>query len=232
MDNHPPVNDTIPKPSVFNRLSTEQYDAVVKSGVPKPLAPKSVLFRQGDPAQKCFLVSRGRLKLVMLNEQGKEVIIRYVHAGELTAAVTVLRNRNYPVTAEAVEKSEVIGWDKPTLLGLMERIPHLALNMLNIVLERLDDVQQRYLELCTEQVEQRIARTLLRLMRRAGKKTPEGVRIDIPLSRQSVADYSGTTLYTVSRTLSSWEKSGWIRSGRELIVITDPHALVRFAETV
>jgi CRP-like cAMP-binding protein len=51
------------------------------------------------------------------------------------------------------------------------------------------------------------------------------------LSRQNIADYSGTTLYTVSRTLSAWEKNGWVKSGREQIVITNPHALVQFAET-
>jgi CRP-like cAMP-binding protein len=73
-------------------------------------------------------------------------------------------------------------------------------------LERIEDVQNRYLEVCTEHVDQRIARSLLRLMRRAGLKVPEGMHIDIPLSRQNIADYSGTTLYTVSRTLSAGEK--------------------------
>ena len=68
-------------------------------------------------------------------------------------------------------------------------------------------------------------------MRRAGSKTPEGIRIDIPLSRQNIADYSGTTLYTVSRDAQRLGKKGWIQSGREKIVVTDPHALVIFAET-
>jgi len=88
------------------------------------------------------------------------------------------------------------------------------------------------LELCTERVEQRIALTLLRLLRSAGVKTSEGIYIDIPLGRQNIADYTGTTLYTVSRTLSSWEKRGWIKSSRERVVITDPHSLVQFSETI
>ncbi|MBW1802986.1 MAG: winged helix-turn-helix domain-containing protein, partial [Deltaproteobacteria bacterium] len=92
------------------------------------------------------------------------------------------------------------------------------------------DVQDRYLEVCTKNVDQRIARTLLRIMRGAGSKTRSGIQIDIPLSRQNIADYSGTTLYTVSRTLSAWEKVGRIKSGRERIMITDPHALVQFSE--
>ena len=176
-------------------------------------------------------MNRGRLKLTKLNEQGKEVILRYIGSGEVTAAITVLKNWTYPVTAESIEETDVVGWDKSTILELMHQYPDIAVNLLSIILERIDDVQHRYLEVCTEHVDQRIARSLLRLMRRAGSKTSEGIHIDIPLSRQNIADYSGTTLYTVSRTLSAWEKKGWIHSGREQIVVTDPHALVQFAET-
>lgn len=159
------------------------------------------------------------------------MIFRYISAGEFTAAVAVLKNWNYPVTAESVEKTDVTVWDKPTMLQVMHQYPDIAINLLGIILERIDDVQNRYLEVCTEHVDQRIARSLLRIMRRAGSKTRSGIQIDIPLSRQNIADYSGTTLYTVSRTLSAWEKNGWIKSGREQIVVTDPHALVLFSET-
>ena len=114
--------------------------------------------------------------------------------------------------------------------GLHRRFPETAINLLRIVLARIDDVQQRYLEICTEQVDRRIARSLLRLMRWKGVKQNNGILIEIPLSRQNIADYSGTTLYTVSRTLSGWEKKNWIKSGREKIIVTDPHALVAFAE--
>jgi CRP-like cAMP-binding protein len=62
--------------------------------------------------------------------------------------------------------------------------------------------------------------------------TRSGIQIDIPVSRQNIAEYSGTTLYTVSRTLSAWEKKGWIKSRREQITITDPHQLVLFAESL
>ena len=116
------------------------------------------------------------------------------------------------------------------MVKMMHRYPDIAISLLNIVLERIEDVQNRYMEVCTERVDQRIARSLLRLMRRAGSRTGNGILIDIPLSRGDIADYSGTTLYTVSRTLSAWEKKGWIRSGRERIVITDPHAMVQFSE--
>ena len=230
MDNNPPITEILHKSDMLKGLTDEQCAKVVQGGQNEKLHPKRTLFLQGDPAQKCYMVNRGRLKLAKLNELGKEVIIRYIGVGEMTAAVAVLKDLDYPVTAEAVEETEVTGWNKPTFLRLIHDYPEIAINMLGVVLERLDDVQHRYLELCTETVEQRIARTLLRLMRRAGSRTRDGILIEIPLSRQSIADYSGTTLYTVSRTLSAWEKIGWVQSGRERVTVTDPHALVVFAE--
>ena len=77
---------------------------------------------------------------------------------------------------------------------------------------------------------QRVTRALLRIMKQSGRKTNDGILIDFRISRQELADYTGTTLYTVSRILSSWEKSGWIKSGRERITVLAPHALVMFTE--
>jgi len=231
MTTNPHTSDSLLISEIFKGLNSKQSTDLIKKGRRKNLQTNSILFHQGDPATNCFLVNRGRLKLTKLNEQGKEVILRYIGAGEMAATIAVLKGRNYPATAESIEESDVTGWDKPIMIQMMRQYPEIAINLLGIVLERIDDIQHRYLEVCTERVDQRIARSLLRLMQRAGSKTRDGIRIDIALSRQNVADYSGTTLYTVSRTLSAWEKKGWIKSGREQIVITNPHALVQFAET-
>ncbi len=223
--------DSIKRRDIFKGLSCDVVDTVVKSGFSVKLRPKSILFLQGDPAKACYLVNRGRLKLTKLNEEGKEVILRYIGGEELAAAIAVFKDWNYPVTAESIEETDVTGWNRETMMQLMRRYPDIAINLLGIVLERIEDMQDRYIEVCTENVDQRIARTLLRIMRRAGLTTRSGIHMDIPLSRHNLSDYSSTTLYTVSRTLSAWEKNGWIKSGREQIVVTDPHALVQFAET-
>lgn len=232
MNTTPFISDSLNKSEIFNGLSEQQLADVIKEGRRISLPSKKVLFNQGDPAASCFLVMQGPLKLTKLNEQGKEVILRYIGAGELTAAIAVLKNWEYPVSAESVKETDVTAWDKPTMMRLMRRYPDISINLMGIVLERIDDMQNRYLEVCTEHVDQRIARSLLRLMRRAGSKTKDGILIDITLSRQNIADYSGTTLYTVSRTLSAWEKKGWIRSGREQVTVLNPHALVKFSENV
>jgi CRP/FNR family transcriptional regulator, nitrogen oxide reductase regulator len=82
----------------------------------------------------------------------------------------------------------------------------------------------------TQQVEKRIAHRLLRLVKQSGRKVEHGVEIDFPISRQDIAQMTGTTLHTVSRTLSSWENKGLVESSRQKIVVREPHKLFMLAE--
>jgi CRP/FNR family transcriptional regulator, nitrogen oxide reductase regulator len=95
---------------------------------------------------------------------------------------------------------------------------------------RLQELQNRYRELATERVEQRVARAILRLVRQSGKEVEDGVQIEFPLSRQDIAEMTGTTLHTVSRLLSSWEQIGLLDGGRMRIVLRKPRALLAIAE--
>jgi len=210
---------------------TDHYDNIPELGARQRLTPLNVLFCEGDVAETCYLVTKGCLKLSRLSAQGNEVIIRYVFSGELTAALAVLQKGIYPVSAQAVKATEVIALNKKKAMGLMYKYPDFWENLLTNVFDRLEDLQTRYLELSTEHVAQRIARVMLNLMHRTGQKRDSGVCINIPLSRQNIADYTGASLYTVSRILSIWEKCGWLKSSRQQITVINPDALVRLRET-
>jgi len=231
MDSQVSLTDIFSRSELFIGVEEEKLQGIFNLGHRCVYKSGATLFREGDPAAKSYLVMKGRFKLSKLHEEGKEAIVRYINPGEMMAAVSAFKGKNYPVTAQAIGLSEAVGWGREAMLEFMAAYPQIAINLLGMVVERLDDIQSRYLELQAERVEQRVARALLRIMKQAGRRTEMGILIDFRLSRQDLADYTGTTLYTVSRTISSWEKKGWIRSGREQIIIADPHALVSFAET-
>jgi CRP-like cAMP-binding protein len=113
---------------------------------------------------------------------------------------------------------------------LLETEPRVAVNALRFIAARYHDLQRRYRQLMTERVERRVARALLRLVHDAGRRVDAGIEITFPVSRQDIAEMTGTTLYTVSRLLSAWEAQGIVQSGRQHIVLTKPHALVAIAE--
>jgi CRP-like cAMP-binding protein len=113
---------------------------------------------------------------------------------------------------------------------LMERHPKLALNALRFVAGRLHELQVQYRQLATEKVERRVARALLRLVQQAGRRIDSGVLIDLPLSRDDIAQMTGTTLFTVSRIISRFEAEGILEAGRQRILIRNPHGLLKVAD--
>jgi len=188
------------------------------------------LFMQEDPAEQFYLVLEGKLKLSQVTVDGQQVIMGYTTAGEVVAVIAALALENYPTSAQAVEPTSLLGWNRDQARQLMLDIPELALNAMQILAAHVVEYQNRLREMATERVERRIARTLLRLARQTGRKIETGVLIDMPLTRQDLAELTGTTLYTVSRTLSQWESQGLVRSKREQITILKPHGLVTIAE--
>ncbi|MES1149275.1 MAG: Crp/Fnr family transcriptional regulator, partial [Bradyrhizobium guangdongense] len=113
---------------------------------------------------------------------------------------------------------------------LVQKFPALATNTLQTVGARLQETHTRVLEMSTQQVEQRVAHALLRLAKQSGKKLDHGVEIDFPISRQDIAQMTGTTLHTVSRILSGWEQLGLIEGGRQRIILREPHKIFVLAE--
>jgi CRP-like cAMP-binding protein len=115
---------------------------------------------------------------------------------------------------------------------MMSRHSRIAMNAVTLMGERYQDLQVRLRELATEKVERRIAHTLLRLSQQAGRRTARGIEIAFPLSRQDLAEMTGTTLHTVSRTLSGWEARGLVDSGRRRVIVVKPEALAEVGEEV
>ncbi|MGH7153570.1 MAG: Crp/Fnr family transcriptional regulator, partial [Acetobacteraceae bacterium] len=185
------------------------------------------LFEQEDPAEAFYIVITGRVRIAQVTVEGHQVTIRDIGAGEMFGAVPLFTNAAYPATASAVVDSVAARWDRAATHRLMERYPHVVRNALAIVGTRLQELQNRYRELATERVEQRVARAILRLL---GREPEAGMQVEFPVSRQDIAEMTGTTLYTVSRILSGWEHDGLLESGRMRIVVRKPDALAAIAD--
>jgi CRP-like cAMP-binding protein len=109
--------------------------------------------------------------------------------------------------------------------------PYLNIGMMQLMTGYIMEMQERYRELATERVKRRIALTVLRLASQIGKRiSDEELTVELTLSRQDVAEASGTTVFTVSRVFAEWERRGLVEAGRERVLIQNPHGLVQVSE--
>jgi CRP-like cAMP-binding protein len=215
---------------LFRDLPEAALRQIARVGRRRRVAADAFFFRQGRPAAVLYVLLAGQVKMTQITPEGQQIILRVISPGEMFGAVAALGEATYPASAQAADACVALGWDSATITDLMERFPHLTLNALGIVVARVHEFQDRYRELATERVERRVARALLRLVPQVGRRVESGVLLDLTLSRQDLAEMTGTTLFTVSRILSRWEQEGLIESGRERVVLRRPHSLVEIAE--
>lgn len=215
---------------LFTGLENVELETVCRAAKLCRKSQNEYYFFQGDPATQLYVLLEGRVKISQTNADGQQVLFRALSPTTLFGVLAITRSEVYPVTAQAAEDSSAARWSKEDFLSLVARFPKLALNAMGMTAIRIQELQDRFRELATERVERRLARTLLRLASQSGRKTEQGVLIDLPLSRQDLAEMTGTTLYTVSRILSKWETQKLVITGRERIVISFAHGLVEIAE--
>jgi CRP-like cAMP-binding protein len=187
-------------------------------------------FHENDPATHFYVLTQGRLKITQLTPEGHQVIHMILSPGEPFGGVAALGEGTYPISAEAVEDCTALSWDAQSMVGIMKKYPDVAINTARFLARRFHELQVQHRQLMTERVERRVARAILKLAANSGRQAPGGVEIDFPLSRQDVAEMTGTTLFTVSRLLSSWDEKGFIRAERQRVTLLQPDQLQTIAE--
>jgi len=215
---------------LFAGLAPAELDAILAEARSIRYPKNSAVFEEGGDAHSFFVLLHGHVRASKMTPAGQQVVVRYVTPGEIFGVAPAIGLTKYPATATAVDDSVALAWPSAAWPRLVAQHPTIATNTLETVGSRLQETHTRVIEMSTQQVERRVAHALLRLARQAGRKVEQGVEIDFPISRQDIAEMTGTTLHTVSRTLSAWESQGLIESGRQRVVLRDPHRLFTLAE--
>ena len=214
---------------LFRGLPRQALDDIRERSSRRRFAAGEVVFRQDDPASNLFIVVAGQLRVAQTTADGQQVIIRYIGPGDLVGYSVLSSRERYANAAAAVEDTHVLGWSASSVRQLMGAHPAIALNALAIIGARYQELQDRLRQHATENVERRIAHAVLQLAKQAGRRTAQGLEIAFPVSRQDLAEMAGTTLHTVSRTMSAWEERKLVLSQRRRVVVTQPVALLEIA---
>ena len=215
---------------LFKGIENDQLEKIIADSRTVFFDADEILFYQEDPADVFYVLIEGRIKLSQLTPEGDQVTLHYLGPGEAFGIIAVLREIQFPVTAQAIEASQCIVWSEEMMKKWLINYPQIALNSIRILSKFILNFQDRIRELSTERVERRIARSLLRLAVQSGKETERGVSLGFKLTRQDIANMSGTTLYTVSRTLSKWEGQGLVDCQHRAITLKEPTAITKIAE--
>jgi len=216
-DNH--GGAVLARPLLFSGVLPADYIRIVATARVKQFARREVLHIEGDPVQRVLLLISGFAKISKLGTTGMEVILRFGVPGDVLGAADLFATGSHGASVQAFRPCRAFVWDAIAFRSLVERYPVLHPNMARILIGDLLELQERFREVATEKVGTRVARQLLRLEEQIGRHVNGAIEIGI--SREELAQMTGTTLFTVSRLLSAWEALGMVRPGRESVSICD-----------
>jgi CRP/FNR family transcriptional regulator, nitrogen oxide reductase regulator len=209
----------------FAGLSPAEIGAINKQFREYGFQPGETIYFSGETAVRLYVVASGRVKLLRHSASGQDVLLDILQPGDYFGSLTLLAGDVYPDTAQAQTAVCVLSIQSENFRALLQQYPQAALAVLDITARRLQESQETVRRLSVESVEQRLAAVLLKLADKLGEATAEGLLIQMPLSRDDLAQMAGTTTETASRTMSQFQKDGLVRSGRQWIAITNKSGL-------
>jgi CRP/FNR family transcriptional regulator len=219
------VSEALRAVSLYRGLSADDRQRLADVALVKSWEKGDTIFNEGDPSDFLLTVLSGRVKIVKLQPSGKEVILEIFGPGDPVGAVVAYEGLPFPATAVAVEKTSCLLVRRGPFFALLERHPTLVRGLLSAFTRRIVELAQRIPEVAGARVETRFAHLFLKLADRVG--TPRGGAVFIPLalSRQELADLTGTTIETCIRLMSRWGKEGVVETEKDGFLLADRSAL-------
>jgi CRP-like cAMP-binding protein len=215
---------------VFAGVPDKELQALAASARAESYRLRDYVFMEGDPADWFCIVRSGRIKILRQSRAGKEVVLELLGRGEPFGGVAVIERRPYPASAQAAQASVVLKIPREPLIALSERHPAIIREMALMIGRRLRAAHDSVKSLAVDSVEARLAAALLRLAERDGARGPHGLTLPFHLTRQSLADMTGTTVESAIRVVSRWQKDGVVRDDGGRLILTDLDELRALAE--
>jgi len=210
----------------FSQLARPQIREILDQATPKLYPEGAAVFSEGEAADRFHLLLDGYIRVVRTTPGGEQVIALHIPPGQLFGIAPAIGRDTYPATAICAAEVLALSWPVRLWPEFTSKYDGFATESYKTVGARLGEFQARVTDLATKAVEQRVAACLLRMVNQSGRKVGDGIEIAFPVTRANIAEMTGTTLHTVSRLLSAWEKDGIVASTRKHITVTKPHQLV------
>src|SRR5512136_3150497 len=213
--------DVLRQVPLFASLTDDQLAAAARWFHVETFVQHSIIFLEGDPADRLWVVSSGQVKIVKHTSDGQENLLEVITPGEMFGGAGLLL-ATHPATAVAMTPITALCIERGPYLQLIRQYPDIALRIIDLLGERLQ-AAMKMRALAVERVDVRLANILLKLCDKAGEASGEGTRINLPLSRQDLADMAGTTIETAIRVMSRLRKEGLVHTEPGGYVIVRDH---------
>jgi CRP-like cAMP-binding protein len=205
--------------ALFQGLTDWECQEIAYYAGKRVFARNQALFVQGEPIRDLILLKTGSVKHTQVASNGNEVLLRFCTAGDFANVFTGSASYIHTCSARTTRPTVALVWDFARMHRFLEQCPRMRDNISRVLAVQLHQLENRFRELATECVSRRLALVVSRLALQIGRATSEGILISI--TREELAQMTGTTVFSVSRQLSIWSAQGSLLSRREEVIVRE-----------
>ncbi|NLL80694.1 MAG: Crp/Fnr family transcriptional regulator [Tissierellia bacterium] len=190
------------------------------------------IFSTGDKADRLFIVCSGKMKIYNYTIDGREQILYIYSKGDFVGAFNLLKEDEYKYNAEALEKIIISTLTKSKFDEIAIKNPNITLKILEKAYERIRWAEDLIARLTASSVDAKVANLLIDLIDDFGKKTDEGIELELSINREEMGSYAGISRETMTRKLNSFKDLSIIEfRGNKVIIIKDKNKLMDIINT-
>jgi CRP/FNR family transcriptional regulator, nitrogen oxide reductase regulator len=210
---------------LFSGLARNEIDAVKEAAARRSIEPSQIIVRANEVADRLFLVETGFVDFYVSTEDGRQILLRRLAAGDIFGVAAFLSHPiGYLGTAKSVRHLYALEWQGRVIRQIAKTYPQLVENALRTALGYLAMYAKRHIALVSNTSQERLAWALSSLGSRTGHAVPNGVEVDI--NNEDLASLADVGLFTVSRTLSDWDRHEVLEKSRGKVIIRSPEKLL------
>lgn len=200
-------------------LTPDEAAALRARGVTRAFPRGAAIFHQHGMADRVLVVQTGCVKLSAVSEEGKEVVLAIRGPGDLLGEMSVIDGRPRSATATALDPVDALGVAAPDFIHFLEDNPRVARVVMQMLGARLREADAMRVELSAHDSMSRVAARIVELSIRFGDEVDAGVQIELPLSQEELAGWTGCSRDSVVKALQAMRGLGWIETGRRRITV-------------
>ena len=220
----PPVpidQEVIRKAPLFTALDDAASASLLANMVSVKISKGSVLFAEGDGGDQLYVIAEGKLKLGTSSGDGRENLLSILGPGEMFGELSLFHPGPRTSTATAVTDVKLLSLGQEKLLPWLAENPKVALQLLARLAQRLRRTNEAVGDLVFSDVPGRVAKALIDLGERFGKKTEEGLFVHHDLTQEELAQLVGASRETVNKALADFAGRNWLKLDGRAVLITD-----------
>ena len=213
--------DVVRQAPLFAALDDEAAAALKATMTRVEVGRAEVLFHEGDPGDRLYVIVDGKVKLGRASGDGRENLLAILGPGEMFGELSLFDPGPRNATATAVADTVLIGMGSDDLTAWLTGRPDVARQLLRALARRLRRTNEALADLVFSDVPGRVAKALLDLSERLGRPTEDGLRVAHDLTQEELAQLVGASRETVNKALADFASRGWLRLEARAVVLLD-----------